>query len=760
MSSSRRDFLLLGSLAGASLLLRCKRAEPGAPRASGEVERLNFWLAIHPDGAVELRATKLEMGQGIWTTLAVIAAEELEVEPSSVRLVVPSTEEVRRAPAAEKIERQDKLLDTGSSVSLVRSWLPVRTAAAAAREMLVAAAAGAWGVAPSECRAEGGRLLHAASGRSGGYGEVAAAAARLPVPDAPRLKEPSEVRFVGRATRRLEGPEIVAGRCRFSSDARQPGQRFAALARPPALGARALAVDDAAARATPGVIDVVALDERGVAVVGDSTWAALAGRERLKISWDEGTAPELSSDSFGRMLEKALDAPDAPESPAAEPEPDEGEDGGERAPAGRKRARDVVAHTVVARDSRLEWSASGARRAEYATSFLAHAPMEPPNALALWQESGRCEIWCGTQYPHRTRDRIARRYRLQPASVVVHPQRMGGSFGRKEADDFVVETVEIARRMPGVPVQLFWSRADDLGHDLFHTATRHRLAAKLDARGRITAWRHRVAAPSPERQWKIMRKSDVIRKAETTQAWNLHYRADQLAVEYVETPCPLQLGFWRGVEAVPNVFVVESFIDELAHAARRDPIEFRLAHLAETVSTPHHDIPFALSRLATCFELAAKRASWGAKLAKGRGRGVASVVFGGRSCCVTIAEVAVAPGGYRVERVVCAADCGLVVNPLGLEGQVESAVVWGLSALGAEITFEKGRARESSHLDYPIPRLPEMPAVEVVVAPSAETPTGIGEIPVPSIAPAVANALFAATGRRLRRLPLRLEEAS
>ncbi len=732
MSSSRRDFLILSSLAGATLLIQCK----GAPPEGDAHRRLNFWLAIGPDGTVELRTSKLEMGQGIWTALAVLAAEELELEPSALRLVVPSTDEVRAAPAGELIDRRDRLLDTGSSRSVARSWLPVRTAAAAAREMLVAAAAARWTVPVEECRVAEGRVLHAASGRSAGYGELAAAAAKLPLPRAPKLKSPEQFRWIGRETPRVEGRGLVTGTARFSADARQPGQRFAVLARPPLGGGKLRRIDAAAARAMPGVTDVLEL-ERGVAVIAETTWAALAGREKLIVDWETEGVAELSSAAFERTLESALDAPAV-----------------ERYQRDAQRAERVV----VLRRGANEGALRGAHEARYATAFQTHAPMEPPNALARFEPDGRCEVWCGTQWPQRTQERIARRFQLPMKRVVVHPQRMGGSFGRKESADFVLEAVELARRQPGAAIQLFWSREDDLRHGQFHPPSRHRLAARLE-RGRIAAWRHRIASPSAEKQWgSFTRNALQIPRAETSGAWNLPYVAEEMLVEYADPPCPFPLGFWRGIEIASNVFAVEGFVDELAHAAGRDPLEFRLAHLGESVDSTTVETPFALARLRAAFELAAARSGWGQPLEKGRGRGIAGLVFDGQTACASVAEVTVTGASFTVDRVVCAIDCGIVVNPLGLAGNAESAIVWGLSALQTEITFAGGRAEQATLLDYPILRLQQMPEVEIAIVPSREEPSGTGEIPVPTVAAAVANAIFQASGRRLRSLPFRLEE--
>jgi len=730
MSLSRRELLISSTLAGAAFVLRCRRSDDAE---AGGRQPLSFWLAVHPDGAVELRLSKLEMGQGSWTVLAVLAAEELAVDPSELRRVEMSTDDLREVPAFEARARPDNLLEAGSSLGVTLSWLPVRTAAAAAREMLIAAAAAKWRVPVTECRVRAGRVEHTSSGRAAHYGELAADAALLPVPAAPRLTPRAELVHIGRPTRRVDGRDVVTAKARFGCDVRLPDQLYAALARPPLGATGAPRFDPAAARAVPGVTGVFPV-ERAVAVVGETSWAALQGRDRLAAAWDTGDSPRISSAAFERELERALDAPAADR---YDP-----------------RSAVVGAVEVASRGRAPAWSDAEVE-ARYATPFQAHATMEPPNALVRFDGAGRCEVWTGTQWPQRTRRAIARKFALDMDRIVIYPQRLGGSFGRKEAPDFVLEAVAVGRELNGTPVQLLWSRADDLGHDHYHPPSRHRLAARLRD-GRITAWRHRVASPSIEKQWELLgRKPWLIPRFESAGAWEQPYGAADLLVEYVDLPCPYPLGFWRGIEIVSNVFAVESFVDELARAAKRDALDFRLQNLAGAVTDAP---PFAISRLGAVLKLAAERAGWGSPLPAGRGRGLAGLVFDGRSACATVAEVTVTGGAFRVDRLVCAIDCGTVVNPLGLAGNVESALVWGLSALESEITFVDGRAEQTSHLDYPILRLPQMPAVEVIQAPSDEPPSGAGEIPVPTVAPAVANAIFDACGQRLRRLPFRIEE--
>ena len=723
MPSTRRSFLRLTLLVGAGVALEfgCRNDPEGrpdresAPAAKRQGLQANVWIEVRDDGTVAFQLSKSEMGQGIRTALAMLVAEELDVELAAVEPVPATTTGFFTQPS---------ILNTESSASLLWTWVPLRHAAAKARALLVSAAATTWGVAPADCRTEGGAVHHPATGRRLAYSELLATAAELAPPAQVALKKPGDFRLIGHPTPQLGAAEIATGAMRFSWDIRLPDQVFAAVRRSPVLGGSVVRFDDAAARALPGVRSVLPV-RTGVAVVADTTWQALRGRNALAVELDEEAGRGVDSAAIGRQLDAALDGP-----------------------AEVARADGDVVGRLRRAARRLE--------ATYATPFQVHAPMETPNAVA-WIRDGSCEIWCGTQHPHDLQVRAARMLRVRPSRIVVHPERMGGAFGRKELTDFGLEAVEIAHKLgDGRPVQVVWSRGDDVRNGWFQPASRHRLVAGLD-RGRITAWDHRVASPSIFRQWYHRKPGVPIDPtSETLGAWDMPYDVPAVRVDYAEIPAAMRLCYWRGIEIYFNVFAVESFLDEIAHELGRDPIEARRAALGTGRALIHRKgRQVEIDRLRRTLDAVAERSTWGSPMGAGRGRGVACTLFDGRTACAMVAEVTVADGWFTVDRIVCAIDCGLVVNPLGLASNAEGAVAWGLSALYSEITFENGGAQQTNFTDFPILRLSQMPEVEIHTLPSADPPSGTGEIPVPLVAPAVANALFAATGRRLRRLPFR-----
>jgi len=601
---------------------------------------------------------------------------------------------------------------TVGSTSVRNGWEPLRKAGATAREMLVAAAAARWRVPAGACRAERGEVL-GPGGRRTPFGELVSRASRLPVPADPPLRDPATFRLVGRPLHRLDSAEKLTGRAVFGIDVVRPGMLYGAVARAPAWGAKVASFDGARALEVPGVRGVYPVST-GVAVVASSTWAAFRGREALQVSWDEGPNAGLDSAEIHRSLETGL-----------------------MSPTGTARKDGAGAAALEGAARRIE--------AVYELPFLAHAPLEPMNCTAEVRR-GSAEIWAPTQGPQQLQEAVARALGLEAREVVVHTTLLGGGFGRRANPDFAVEAAEVARAA-GAPVKVTWDREDDLAHDRFRPVSLHRLAGGLDAQGRVVAWAHRVAAPSILMQ-ALGRPSfapggppDVV-----SGAHDPPYAFPALEVDYALVETAVPVWYWRSVYPSQTAFANECFVDELAAAAGRDPLELRLELLA-------HD-----PRMAAVVRLAAQRSGWGAPLPAGRGRGMACHLDVGTRVA-EVAEVSVADGVVRVLRVVAAVDCGLCVNPDIAAGQIEGGIVFGLSAaLKGEITVERGRVRERSFDDYPLLRLDEAPSVEVHFVESAAPPAGLGEPGVPPIAPAVANAVFAATGVRARRLPLRLRE--
>ncbi len=693
---SRRRFLALSAGTGAGLLVSMhlpSNALGAEPAGSFEP---NAWLRIDPSGKVTLYVAKAEMGQGVFTSMPMLVAEELEADWTAIR-VVQADAEPKFGP-----------MMTGGSSSVRRSFEPLRTAGAAAREMLVAVAAQRWGVEAASCRAENGTVVHAATGRKLGYGALARAAAKLPVPKNPPLKDPKDWKLVGKRVKRLDTPDKTHGRATFGIDVRVPRMRVAVVARPPVMGGKVLRFDPSRAVAVPGVQKVVEVPS-GVAVVAISTWAAMKGREALAIDFDPGPNGGLAQADIARLLAEA----------AVEPKPARSEGDLEKALASATKRLDAT----------------------YEVPLLAHATMEPMNCTAHAREGG-VEIWAPTQAPSWAIAPVAKALGIEEGKVVIHTTFLGGGFGRRALPDFVVEAALVSKAVGG-PVQVVWTREDDMRHDHYRPPGRNELRAGLDASGQLVAWHHRVRTPSVAKQ--ILGKSDAFGRGTpdvVESAKDVPYAAGAIRVDCAIPELGVPLGFWRSVYASQNAFPEECFVDELAAAAGKDPLAFRLAHLPPE------------NRLRGALRLAADRAGWGTPVPSGRGRGVACHTSFG-SHVAEIVEVSLRDGRPRVHRVVCAVDCGTVVNPDTVEAQIESAVVYGLSAaLRGEITVAKGAVVQGNFDDYEPLRMSEMPAVEVHIVPSTEPLGGIGEPGTPPIAPAVANALFALTGERIRRLPI------
>jgi isoquinoline 1-oxidoreductase subunit beta len=713
MTATRRDFLRTTSLTGAVLLLQVGR--DGSLVAESAPFRPSAWLRIDADGAVTLTVGKSEMGQGVRTALPRLVAEELEVAFEKVVLV-------QAVPGPDF-----KRLRTGGSGSIYGSWLALRRAGAAAREMLTEAAAQTWRVERGACRAENGAVVHLPTGRRLAYGTLVEAAAHLPVPADPPLKDPKDFRLIGHPAKRVDGPAIVAGRAVYGLDTRVPGMRIAVLARPPVLGGRMLRFDATRARVVSGVRDVVAVSS-GVAVVADDTWTAIHGRDALDVAWDDGPARNFDSMAFRRQLAGAC------------------HQGGHLS---RREGAGLAALTHAAQT--LE--------AVYEYPFQVHMPLEPMNTIADVRPD-RCEIWSPTQAPEQVRDEAAKLVGLAPEAVRVNVTLIGGGFGRRLGVDYALEAVEVSKAV-GAPVQVAWTREDDTRHGYFQPASAHRMVAGLDAKGALLAWGHRKAGsylsilgpPKPAEMQDPAHWQD-----ESWGAYDIPYAIPAIETDYVLVDSPVPSGPWRAVYSPSCTLARESFLDEVAHAAGRDPLQLRLDLLTGIEPVRIGELTIDRSRLRRVLETVAAKGAWGTPLPAGRGRGIAANVYDGDTHVAMVAEVTVDKDGHvQVDRIVCALDAGPIVNPLGTEGQVESGIAWGLATvLFGEITIASGRVQQTHYGDYAVPRLRDMPVVETHLLPaSVAQPSGAGEPPVPPVAPAVLNAIFAATGRRLRRLPVR-----
>ena len=718
--TSRRDFLKVSLLSTGAMGIGFRLDAASDP----EPFRPNAWIRIDLDGRVILVVGKSEMGQGVRTSLPMILAEELEVDLASVRL-----EQAQPGPQFQR-------LGTGGSTSVMTSWAGLRKAGAAAREMLVAAAAARWSVDPSTCRAEKGKVLHPGSGRSLSYGELASDAAKRTAPPEPRVKKPEERTLVGTAVKRLDGFDIVRGRAVFGLDMHVPGMLYAVLIRPPVVGATLKSFDADQAKQVKGVHSVVEIS-RGIAVVAESTWIAFKARNLVKATWSDPPARSFDSATHTRALQEAASS------------------------------RGI---TTLKTGAGREAYAGAVRKleAEYIYPFAAHAPMEPMNCIAS-VKGGRCKLWAPTQSPNRLQQLAAQLLKLKPEEVTVHVTLMGGGFGRRLNHDFGVEAAELSAKV-GRPIQLVWSRTDDTRYGHLQPASVHRLYAGIDGKGALVAWGHRKATtlhnmngePTAEQ------KRDPIRlRGASWGVYDVPYAIPNIETFHVPVDAAARIGPWRAVYAPSSVFARESFLDEVAHALKKDPVKFRLELLGEG-ATPGSiastvlmgDLTLDRERLRRVIRLAAEKAGWGRPVAPGRALGFACNIFEGGSMTAYIVEVSKNPakGGlpFHVHRVVAAVDCGVVINPLGVAQQVESGVLWGLSNMKSELTFKDGAVVQSGYSDFEVATYGETPVIETHIVPShGDAPTGLGEPAVLPLPPAVASALFALTGKRYRSLPIR-----
>jgi len=700
----RRDFLKVSALAGGGLVLAislpgCGRKKPAGAAAGGMP---NAWLKIGGDNRITVLVDRSEMGQGVYTALPMLLAEELEVPLAAVAVEAAP-------PGAEYVNAMIGVQITGGSTSVRDAWQRLRQAGATARVMLIQAAAAQWEVDVAECRVEGGRVLNA-DGDALTYGEVAEAASKLPVPTDVALKAADQFTLIGTRAKRADTPGKVDGSAQFGLDVRLPGMLYASLVQCPELGGTVRSVDAAAAEAMPGVRRVLTTGN-GVAVVADHYWQARQAREALRIEWGAGPNARLDNRQIAATLAKV-----------AQP-------GGGIAVRSEGDAASAIN------------GAARVLRATYKLPLLAHATLEPMNCTADVRADG-CDLYVGTQWQDAAQATAARAAGLEPAQVRVHTTLLGGGFGRRLEMDFIPAAVAASKAV-GKPVQVIWTREDDMTHDTYRPPAHDLAAGALDQDGRLIAWQLHLVSPSVTARMFPGAVADptVADPFAVEAAHNYPYDVPNVSVDYLRQEIGIDVGYWRSVSHALNCFVAESFMDELAHAAKKDPFEFRRELLGKQ------------PRFRRVLEEAASMAGWGQPPA-GRHQGIA-LMEGYGTYLAQVAEVSVTGGALKVHRVVCAVDCGQMVNPAIVESQVESGIVFGLTAaLWGEITLDRGRVRETNFDRYRLMRLNEAPVIEVRLLESREAPGGVGEPSTSVVAPAVCNAIFAATGKRLRELPI------
>jgi isoquinoline 1-oxidoreductase beta subunit len=701
---SRRSFLVTSAAVAGGLVLSLSLPFGRSEAANGDEFAPNAFIRIGKDGQVVLTMPYVEMGQGTYTSIAMLIAEELDVSLKQVRL--------EHAPPNEKLYANPLLgvQATGNSNAMRGGWKPLREAGAIARTMLVAAAAKRWDVDPKSCRTEDGEVSHTPTNRRLTYGELASESAKMPVPINVALKSPEEFKLIGKPVKRLDAPSKVNGTAVYGIDARPPGVKFATLAQSPVFGGRVRNVDDSAARAVKGVRQIIRLDD-AVAVVADHMGAAKKGLAALKIDWDDGPHARLTTEDIARELDQATLGSGA------------------------------VAQNIGDTDKAMAGAAAKVE-ATYQVPFLAHATMEPMNCTVHLRKD-ECEIWIGNQALARVEAMAAKAAGLPPEKVIVHNHLIGGGFGRRLEADGAVRAVEVAKQVDG-PVKVVWTREEDIQHDMYRPYWFDRISAGLDDQGRPVAWNNRFAGSSVIARWLPPGFKDGLDPDSTEGAIDLVYDLPNFHVEFVRVEPPgIPTAFWRSVGPSHNVFVTESFIDEMAAAAKQDPVVYRRSLLDKS------------PRAKAVLDLAAEKAGWGQPLPKGSGRGVSlQFVFG--SYMANVAEVEVSKeGAVRIRRVVSAIDCGTVVNPNTVQAQIQSGIIFGATAaLYGEITLKNGRVEQSNFDSYQMIRMNEAPVIEVHVVKSAEPPGGMGETGTSAIVPAIANAIYAATGKRLRKMPV------
>ena len=698
---SRREFVGMGVAAGAGLVI-------GFYLPHGEESKKDFspnaYLRITPDNKITIVVARSEMGQGVRTALPMILAEELEADWKQIT--------IEQAGASNLYGDQT----TGGSASIRTTWDPMRKAGAAAREMLISAAALTWNVPRSGCSAEAGHVKHAASNRTASYGELTGKASTLPIPTDVTLKQSKDYKIVGQRLARVDSPAKVKGEATFGIDFRLPGMKYAVLSRCPTIGGKASGFDDKDSKKVSGVSYVGKIGDSAVAVVADSVWGAMEGRRVLNVTWDDGPNKDLNSAAIAASMKQAASKKGVNLFVAGEP------------------AKAAGRHVA----------------AEYSLPFMAHAPMEPGNCTANYSGS-QCELWAPTQVPQDCRDSVAAAIGLDPDQVKVNVTLMGGGFGRRLEHDYAVEAAQVSKAI-SAPVKVIWTREDDMRFSTYRPASLHQLSATLDGSGYPVALTHRIIAPSISGQ-KGQPVPNGVDPDLPDEAGPV-YGIPNYLIEYVQTETPVPLGWMRSVYALQAAFALESFIDELAVGAGKDPLQYRLRLLAREQDLTYFTTTWKPTRMKAVLQLAAEKAGWDKPLPAGMHRGVAC--FGCfQSYMAEVVEIKMDKDQPQIHRVVAAVDCGQVVNPSILEQQIQGGIIYGLgNALRAKITIDKGRVVQGNFDDYAPLRMNETPAVEVFAVASQEVPTGIGEPSVPPVAPALCNAMYAATKKRIRALPI------
>ena len=722
---SRRAFILSGAAAtaGAGALVIAVRMHGPFHLAKGAEhteDPFDAWIHVNPDNSTQLVFAKSEMGQGVYTALPMILAEEADLDWSRVQVV-----------------QSDHSVGTGGSGSVRSNFAPLRRAGATVRTLMTVAAARAWKVPEAECITAKSEVLHPPSGKRATYGELVTTARHLPLPALSqlRLKDPQQYALIGRDIQHLDIPDKCRGAARFGLDVRLPGMVYAVIARCPAFGGTPAGFDASKALATPGVLQVFEIPARGhrvftaggIVVVANSTWAAIQGRNALKVTWNPGRNANESTASLRRQMQQLLAGAPQWSSELHGPAPD---------------------------------SVSAAKRVEtvYEFPFLSHACMEPMN-ITIHLQNDKCEAWCPSQCGDVSRTTIARELGMPESAVTVHTTFMGGGFGRRYQYDFQTEAAQIARHVSS-PVQLVWTREDDMTHDFYRPTGMRRMRGAVDDQGNVIAWSDYLVDTAIGAWWSEPGK---WKPSGDELPGDLPYPIPNIQTSFSLAESGVPRAWWRSVENSFNVFAVESFIDELAHAAGQDPYQFR-RRLLQLPQIPKPkpssgDPPFEPQRLLAALDLAAQKSDWNRPLPKGRGRGIACT--SAYAYLAQVAEVTVEGDTIRVDRIITAADCGQVINPMGARSQLEGGAVFTISSILKEfITIKNGAAEQQNFDDYSLLRFSEAPKLETWFIDSHADPHGLGEAAVGLTAPAVANAIFAATGKRLHRMPFRMDESN